>query len=153
MGLGRNTNTFTSRKVNLGEMAGVLAAQSIDEPATQMALNTFHYASVSTKNGTLGVPRLKDIINVAKTPKTPGLTVYLQENVSGDDADIAKLVHSMLEYTVLGDVVKSTEIYYDPDIKNTVVANDWEFVKDYYEFGDETDDDLRRLSPWCCASN
>jgi DNA-directed RNA polymerase II subunit RPB1 len=96
---------------------------------------------------TLGVPRLKEIINVAKTPKTPGLTVYLREEVSGD-ADIAKLVHSNLEFTVLGDVVKLTEIYYDPDIKNTVVAKDREFVKDYYELSEVTDEDLRRLSPW-----
>lgn len=102
---------------------------------------------MSAKNVTLGVPRLKEIINVAKSPKTPGLTVYLQEEVSGD-ADIAKLVHSMLEYTVLGDVVKLTEIYYDPDIRNTVVEKDIEFVKDYYELSDATDEDLRRLSPW-----
>ena len=35
-----------SLQVNPGEMAGVLAAQSIGEPATQMTLNTFHYAGV-----------------------------------------------------------------------------------------------------------
>jgi hypothetical protein len=45
--------------------------------ATQMTLNTFHYASVSSKNVTLGVPRLKEIINVGKNIKTPSLTVYL----------------------------------------------------------------------------
>jgi len=145
--LGEIETRFNQAKVNPGEMAGVLAAQSVGEPATQMTLNTFHYAGVSAKNVTLGVPRLKEIINVAKSPKTPGLTVYLQEEVSGD-ADIAKLVHSMIEYTVLGDVVKLTEIYYDPDIKNTVVEKDREFVKEYYDLGDETDDDLRRLSPW-----
>jgi len=133
--------------VNPGEMSGVLAAQSIGEPATQMTLNTFHYAGVSAKNVTLGVPRLKEIINVAKTPKTPGLTVYLQEEVSSD-ADIAKLVHSMLEYTVLKDIVKTTEIYYDPDVQNTCVEADYEFVKEYYEISDESVDDLRRLSPW-----
>ena len=40
-----------------GEMVGALAAQSIGEPATQMTLNTFHFAGVSSKNVTLGVPR------------------------------------------------------------------------------------------------
>eukprot|EP00978_Attheya_sp_CCMP212_P015069 scaffold38725_cov52-Attheya_sp.AAC.3 len=145
--LGEIETRFHQAKVNPGEMAGVLAAQSIGEPATQMTLNTFHYAGVSAKNVTLGVPRLKEIINVAKTVKTPGLTVYLKDEVSGD-ADVAKLVHSMLEYTVLGDVVKLTEIYYDPDVKNTIVPMDREFVKEYYDLGDETDDDLRRLSPW-----
>lgn len=42
-----------------GEMVGALAAQSLGEPATQMTLNTFHFAGVSSKNVTLGVPRLK----------------------------------------------------------------------------------------------
>jgi DNA-directed RNA polymerase II subunit RPB1 len=84
---------------------------------------------------------------VAKTPKTPGLTVYLQDQVSGD-RNVAELVVSMLEFTVLGNIVRKTEIYYDPDIKNTVVAQDHEFVKDFYEFSDKTAEDLRRLSPW-----
>ena len=64
------------------------------------------------------------------------------------DADVAKLVHSMIEYTVLGDVTKLTEIYYDPDPVNTIVTKDREFVKDYYEMGEETEDFLQRLSPW-----
>ena len=61
----------------IGEMVGALAAQSLGEPATQMTLNTFHYAGVSAKNVTLGVPRLKELINVSKRPKTPSLTVFL----------------------------------------------------------------------------
>lgn len=64
-------------KVQPGEMVGPLAAQSLGEPATQMTLNTFHYAGVSAKNVTLGVPRLKEIMNVSKRPKTPSLTVFL----------------------------------------------------------------------------
>lgn len=52
-------------------MVGALAAQSLGEPATQMTLNTFHYAGVSAKNVTLGVPRLKELINISKKPKTP----------------------------------------------------------------------------------
>jgi DNA-directed RNA polymerase II subunit RPB1 len=145
--LGEIETRFHHAKVSPGEMAGVLAAQSIGEPATQMTLNTFHYAGVSAKNATLGVPRLKEIINVAKTVKTPGLTIYLQNHVSGD-ADVAKVVHSMIEHTVLRNVTKLTEIYYDPDPLNTIVSKDREFVKEYYELGEETEDDLRRLSPW-----
>ncbi len=59
-------------------MVGALGAMSLGEPATQMTLNTFHYAGVSAKNVTLGVPRLKEIINVSKNPKTPSLTVFLK---------------------------------------------------------------------------
>ena len=73
-----------------GEMVGALAAQSLGEPATQMTLNTFHYAGVSAKNVTLGVPRLKDIINISKRPKTPSLTVFLIGDAARD-AEKAKV--------------------------------------------------------------
>ena len=73
-----------------GEMVGALAAQSLGEPATQMTLNTFHYAGVSAKNVTLGVPRLKEIINVSKKPKTPSLTVFLMGQPARD-AEKAKV--------------------------------------------------------------
>jgi DNA-directed RNA polymerase II subunit RPB1 len=137
---------FHGSKVSPGETAGVLAAQSVGEPATQMTLNTFHYAGVSAKNVTLGVPRLKEIINLAKNPKTPTLTIYLQKEVSLDE-DTAKKVLSVLEHTVLKDVTTATEIYYDPDIKNTIVAEDKELVNDYFEIPDESFD-INRLSPW-----
>lgn len=67
-----------------------MAAQSLGEPATQMTLNTFHYAGVSAKNVTLGVPRLKEIINISKKPKTPSLTVFLIGQASRD-AEKAKV--------------------------------------------------------------
>jgi DNA-directed RNA polymerase II subunit RPB1 len=55
------------------------------EPATQMTLNTFHNAGISSKNVTLGVPRLKEVINVAKTLKTPSLKVFLLPEVSKNE--------------------------------------------------------------------
>ncbi|KAM3233868.1 hypothetical protein P3L10_019227 [Capsicum annuum] len=58
-----------------GEMIGCIATQSISEPTTQMTLNIFHYAGVSAKNVTLGVPRLREIINVSKKIKTSSLSV------------------------------------------------------------------------------
>jgi len=67
-----------------GEMIGTVAAQSIGEPTTQMTLNTFHFAGVSAKNVTLGVPRLTEIINIAKNIKTPSLTVFLLGDAAKD---------------------------------------------------------------------
>jgi hypothetical protein len=55
-----------------------------------MTLNTFHYAGVSAKNVTLGVPRLKELINISKKPKTPSLTVFLLGQ-SARDAERAKV--------------------------------------------------------------
>ena len=76
--------TVFAPQVQPGENVGALAAQSLGEPATQMTLNTFHYAGVSAKNVTLGVPRLKEIINVSKRPKTPSLTIFLHGQAARD---------------------------------------------------------------------
>ena len=73
--------------------------------------------------------------------------MYLAEEFSGD-RQVAELVVSMLEFTVLKDIVKRTEIWYDPDIKNSVVTQDREFVKDYYDFAEKTEDDINRMSSW-----
>lgn len=97
-----------------GEMIGTVAAQSIGEPTTQMTLNTFHFAGVSAKNVTLGVPRLTEIINIAKNIKTPSLTVYLLGDAA-KDREAAKNVQCALEHTTLRKVTEATEIYYDPD--------------------------------------
>ena len=78
---------FHKAKINPGEATGVLAAQSIGEPATQMTLNTFHYAGVSAKNVTLAVPRLKEIMSIAKSPKTPGVTIFLKEQFEFKDVE------------------------------------------------------------------
>lgn len=95
-------------QVKPGEMVGALAAQSLGEPATQMTLNTFHYAGVSAKNVTLGVPRLKEIINVSKKPKTPSLTVFLVGQPARDaekakvGSQHSKVLHSSFPLDALG---------------------------------------------------
>jgi hypothetical protein len=94
-------------QVSPGEMVGALAAQSLGEPATQMTLNTFHFAGVSSKNVTLGVPRLKEIINISKRPKAPSLTVFLT-GAAARDAEKAKNVLCRLEHTTLRKVDAGT---------------------------------------------
>ena len=115
--------TYPLNQVHPGEMVGALAAQSLGEPATQMTLNTFHYAGVSAKNVTLGVPRLKEIINVSKKPKTPSLTIFLLGQ-SARDAEKCKDVLVSLEHTTLRKVTANTAIYYDPEPMNTVIEED-----------------------------
>lgn len=75
--IGEIKSKFEQGLVNPGEMVGSIGAQSIGEPATQMTLNTFHFAGVSAKNVTLGVPRLKEIINVSTNIKTPSMKIYM----------------------------------------------------------------------------
>lgn len=69
-----------------------------------MTLNTFHYAGVSAKNVTLGVPRLTEIINIAKNIKTPSLSVYLMGDARKDKI-AAKEVQCQLEFTKLKNIV------------------------------------------------
>ena len=60
-----------------GATVGAVGAQSIGEPGTQMTLKTFHFAGVAAMNVTLGVPRIKEIINATKNISTPIITVRL----------------------------------------------------------------------------
>lgn len=101
-------------------MVGVIAAQSLGEPATQMTLNTFHLAGVSAKNVTLGVPRLKEVINVAANIKTPSLTIHLDRDRC-DDQNLAREIQAQLEHTTLSHVVSSASIIYDPDPRHTII--------------------------------
>ncbi|XP_055313031.1 DNA-directed RNA polymerase II subunit RPB1 [Sitodiplosis mosellana] len=142
--VGEIESRFQQAQANPGEMVGALAAQSLGEPATQMTLNTFHFAGVSSKNVTLGVPRLKEIINISKKPKAPSLTVFLTGGAARD-AEKAKNVLCRLEHTTLRKVTANTAIYYDPDPQRTVIAEDQEFVNVYYEMPDF---DPTRISPW-----
>ncbi|KAH8273032.1 hypothetical protein KR018_000950 [Drosophila ironensis] len=142
--IGEIETRFQQAQANPGEMVGALAAQSLGEPATQMTLNTFHFAGVSSKNVTLGVPRLKEIINISKKPKAPSLTVFLTGGAARD-AEKAKNVLCRLEHTTLRKVTANTAIYYDPDPQRTVIGEDQEFVNVYYEMPDF---DPTRISPW-----
>ena len=63
-----------------GEAVGAVTAQSIGEPGTQMTLKTFHFAGVASMNITLGVPRIKEIINAASKISTPIITACLLNN-------------------------------------------------------------------------
>ena len=137
---------FEKALANAGESVGTIAAQSIGEPATQMTLNTFHFAGVGSKNVTLGVPRLREIINVAKNVKTPSMTVFLKPGMGNDDHK-AKEVLSSLEHTTLGSVTSFTQIVYDPQPTTSIIPEDKDWVEAYFELPEE-DIDLSRCSPW-----
>ncbi|XP_076447763.1 DNA-directed RNA polymerase II subunit RPB1-like isoform X2 [Babylonia areolata] len=135
---------FQQAQVHPGEMVGALAAQSLGEPATQMTLNTFHHAGVSAKNVTLGVPRLQEILNMVRNPRTPAMTVYLTGPATHDDQR-AQAIQSRLEHTTLRHVTDNSAIYYDPDPSNTIIREDQDWVSVYFEMPDF---DASRLSPW-----
>ncbi|KAI8912631.1 DNA-directed RNA polymerase II largest subunit [Gorgonomyces haynaldii] len=142
--IGEIETRFNMSIVHPGEMVGTIAAQSIGEPATQMTLNTFHYAGVSSKNVTLGVPRLKEIINVATNIKTPRLEIYLSQEYRRS-MEMAKKIHSSIEHTTLRKLAAETEIVYDPNPLEAQNAEDREIMQMYQ---DMEDDDYSKYSPW-----
>tara|TARA_B100000767_G_scaffold275178_1_gene310840 strand:- start:779 stop:5155 length:4377 start_codon:yes stop_codon:yes gene_type:complete len=137
-------NSFISQ----GEMVGAIAAQSIGEPATQMTLNTFHFAGVGSKsNVTRGVPRLKELLHISKNIKSPSITVYLKDDFSSD-INRAQNVANNLEYTLLKDIIRASSIYFDPDDTNTTINEDNDFMDIYNIFNDIDPIDDSIKSKW-----
>ena len=80
------------------EAAGIITAQSIGEPGTQMTLRTFHYAGVATINVTMGLPRIIEVVDARKVPQTPTMTIRLAEDKK-HSADEAKKLAAGIEVT------------------------------------------------------
>jgi len=95
-----------------GTAVGALCAQSIGEPGTQMTLKTFHFAGVASMNITLGVPRIKEIINASKKISTPIVTTVLQCDT---DPEFARRVKGRIEKTTLGEISEYIEEVMLPD--------------------------------------
>jgi DNA-directed RNA polymerase II subunit RPB1 len=117
-----------------GEQVGIIAAQSIGEPATQMTLNTFHLAGVAAKSGmTRGVPRLKEVFKVTKAPKATSLSIFLKPEYR-ESKEKAREVAQDLELTMLRDIVTSLALYYDPKDEETVIEADRDLIAFYKLF-------------------
>ncbi len=122
--------------IHPGEMVGVIAGQSIGEPTTQMTLNTFHMAGVGSKsNVTRGVPRIEELLRLTKNPKNPSLTIYLNPH-DEEDKDKAMNYSNMITYTKMADVVKSSQIYFDPSDRSSFIQEDRLLLEQFYTFED-----------------
>ena len=135
-----------------GELVGIVAAQSIGEPATQMTLNTFHQAGVASKSAvTRGVPRLKELLRLTKSPKATSLTIYLKKGFR-EIQDRAREVTQDLELTLLRDLVKTSAIYYDPYDEegkpDTILEEDKQLI-DFFEYTEkQRGEEKETLSKW-----
>ena len=97
-----------------GENVGTICAQSLGEPTTQMNLNVFHTAGISSKSAiTGGVPRIKEITSCATKIKTPSITISLSPSIAGDREICVKLKGDF-EHTYLKDIVVEDYVYYAP---------------------------------------
>ncbi len=148
------TLTFKKSIVAPGEMVGMIAAQSIGEPTTQMTLNTFHYAGVASKsNITRGVPRIEEILSLTENPKSKSITIYLNKE-DQENKTKAQSIMYMIEYTKLREVVSNIQICFDPVDDNSLITDDKLLLQQYFEFekmiADTTEDTSlnREKSKW-----
>jgi len=94
---------YKNNLIDPTEACGMVGAQSIGEPGTQMTMRTFHYAGVAEINVTLGLPRLIEIVDARSIPSTPMMTIYLQDEYR-INPDLAKEIANKIEITRLTDV-------------------------------------------------
>jgi DNA-directed RNA polymerase II subunit RPB1 len=144
--------TFLKALINPGENVGIIAAQSLGEPTTQMALNTFHYTGQGSKaNISRGTPRLKELMSVSRNAKTPSLTIHLLDNyflqeitdatTTKTNTERATKFANEIEHTFLRDVLIRSEIFYDENDHSSCVREDQEFVDTYYDLLPTIDED------------
>eukprot|EP00767_Chilomastix_cuspidata_P004051 gnl/Chilomastix_cuspidata/418.p1 GENE.gnl/Chilomastix_cuspidata/418~~gnl/Chilomastix_cuspidata/418.p1 ORF type:complete len:1851 (-),score=817.99 gnl/Chilomastix_cuspidata/418:54-5606(-) len=155
---------YKKARVSAGEPVGVIAAESIAQPMTQLTLNTFHLAGVASMNVTLGLPRLKEIIGVSRNMKTPSASVILSADPTLDDLpnlsddererrrplreERAKNLQALLEYTTVKDLVSRKQVIFDPDDAATNVEEDKPMLQSYEDFGDLESSISSHFSPW-----
>ena len=119
-----------------GEMVGMISAQSIGEPTTQLTLNTFHTAGsgVAMKaNVTRGVPRIEELLSITENPKNSSLTICLKKDEE-TDCERAKELIAQIELTQLSELVENVSICFDPDDMNTLIQEDRSTMLQYYEY-------------------
>ena len=117
---------YQAKRIEPGSAVGAVGAQSIGEPGTQMTLKTFHFAGVASMNVTLGVPRIKEIINAAKNISTPIITAAL---VCDNDVKAARLVKGRVEKTTLGEVCRHIHVVLTPGAAYLEVALDEKVIR------------------------
>ena len=110
---------YQRAEVDAHESVGILAAQSIGEPGTQMTLRTFHYAGVAEMNVTLGLPRLIELVDARRVPSTPMMTIHVDRKLRNDREAVQKIALQVEVTTVpdvasVGTVVEELKVVVSP---------------------------------------
>lgn len=104
---------FNKNIVQPGEMVGMIGAQALGEPLTQMSLNSFHASGIaSISSVTKGIPRTKELISVTKNIKTPQLQIHMTDEFKGSK-EMAHKIASHIKYTTLSEIRGRINVYYD----------------------------------------
>jgi DNA-directed RNA polymerase subunit A" len=97
-------NALDKASIDPFEAAGIITAQSIGEPGTQMTMRTFHYAGVATVNVTQGLPRIIEIVDARKVPSTPTMIIRLMPDKNSPEE--AQKLAASLEITTTANIAQ-----------------------------------------------
>jgi DNA-directed RNA polymerase II subunit RPB1 len=93
-------NAYYKALIEAGEMVGILAGTYLAEIVTQLTLNAFHFAGISTFSIALGVPRLQELLNCTKIIKQPSMTLFFKKEIE-DKMNILKKNKYNIDYNEL----------------------------------------------------
>uniref|UniRef100_A0A6C0DPK4 DNA-directed RNA polymerase n=1 Tax=viral metagenome TaxID=1070528 RepID=A0A6C0DPK4_9ZZZZ len=106
--------------------------------------DTFHLSGVASKaNVTQGVPRIEELLRITRNPKKASLTVHLKP-IDETDKEKAQQFSNMLEHTKLMDVIKSVQIYFDPNDNASTIVEDHLLLEQYFEFENLVEDCMEK---------
>lgn len=106
---------YNKAKAEPGQAVGIVTAQSIGEPGTQMTLRTFHFAGIRERNVTLGLPRLIELVDARKKPVTPTMDIYLEEKYKKSREKAIEVARNTLQ-TKVSALVENVDTDYSTQI-------------------------------------
>ncbi|MDI1496282.1 MAG: DNA-directed RNA polymerase subunit A' [Cenarchaeum symbiont of Oopsacas minuta] len=115
----KGLSLYNRAKVEPGQAVGIVTAQSLGEPGTQMTLRTFHFAGIRERNVTLGLPRLIELVDARKKPNTPTMDIYLDEESKGSREKAINIARNVLQ-TKVNVLVGEMDTDYATEIKITL---------------------------------
>jgi len=139
---GDDGNEASGKPVAYGEPVGVIAAQSIGEPGTQMTLRTFHYAGIASL-AQLGFTRLVEIVDARKTPKNPVMEICLKPAYSRN-LEKVKSVAASIEQVTLEQVASLEEDFVNRSIR---VVLDLETLKEHGLDAEDVFNKVKEVTP------
>ncbi|WP_054849207.1 DNA-directed RNA polymerase subunit A'' [Vulcanisaeta sp. JCM 14467] len=104
-------NEYYRMMIDPGEAIGIVTAQSVGEPSTQMILRSFHFAGLREFSMALGLPRMIELVDARRKPSVPMMTIYLDEEHRNDPNKAQEIAYK-IQLTTIENVAKSVEVDY-----------------------------------------
>jgi DNA-directed RNA polymerase subunit A" len=131
---------YLDTRVDPLDPVGTVSAQSIGEPGTQLTMNTFHFAGVAEIDVTQGLPRLIELVDARKTPDTPTMHVYLDDEHATEREKAHEVVWRIEATRVLalGDVSTNVaDMLVSVDLNEDTLRERWPTYDNLDEIVDE----------------